>query len=73
MAKKKRKVYEVSVKAFKVFVVDAESEQEAMKLAVDECGMDWEVDQAYIEGELKTADDVARSIRHGAEDMREFK
>lgn len=67
-----KKVYAVLVKASRIVIVDADSESEAQKLAMDnvEFYSDHHDEAETMETGL-TAEDVKSHFRHGAQDLLE--
>lgn len=58
------KTYSVLIKAFAVLVVDAEDKESAMEIATDEVRMgDFQMEEAQIEKQLKTAQEIAQAKR----------
>jgi hypothetical protein len=69
----RKKTYEVLCTAYKTYVVEATSKEEALDIVCDEVTTftrGWDFDAAKIDDELKTKDQIEASIRHGAEDLR---
>lgn len=65
------KFYSVRLEAVQIIVLDAKSEEEAIKLALQNPDGMWNVMDAVIEGRDLTPDQVDREIQHGAFDLRE--
>lgn len=69
-----RKVFAIIVKASRVCVVDAESEAEAQKIAMEDVEFEHtHMDEAETRrgGVDLTTEDIERELRHGAQDLRE--
>lgn len=68
----KKRTYEVLALGSKCLVVEATSKREALQKANFGSASlrGFEADEYHINDELKTPEDIASAIRHGAEDLR---
>lgn len=64
------KFYVVRLEAIQTIVLDAESEEEARRLSMENPDGIWEILDAEIEGRDLTKAQVEMELRHGAYDLR---
>lgn len=69
----KKRTYRLTVTAYKEYVVEAKSKDEAMNIVGDEVSpmtRGFDMDTIKLDEELRTPAEVASALRHGAEDLR---
>lgn len=66
-------LYSVRLEAVQIIVLDADSEEEAVRLAMQNPDGDWQILGVELEGKGLTTAQVEQEIRHGAFDLRSEK
>lgn len=67
---KPKRIFEVSIKAYRSVIVEAEDEDDALDIVGDECtDSNWEIDEWRVENELKTEKDIKQAKECGAVDL----
>lgn len=66
-------VYLVRLEAVQIIVLDADSDEEAVHMAVQNPNGDWQILGVELEGKDLTPSQVEQEIRHGAFDLRSDK